>query len=240
MLFLIENHYDLYTRAAMLQRDNTMKDESNVAEFDLSQLPVEASLILDIEPLASSIQIRLKEMLAPAPVGTYLQGQLEPVFGPGQAFFVIKDGQYVPIQSLDGVTSSVYNAKHQMVISSLYTKNQRTFLSQQPTLPYRGIQIVEGLFKQRLDQFVQWRRRGSNSFAWMEKHFDHTLHKSEVEEIGEYYIGEVSDLIGEWLGSYHWNLFFTKLKGSRLTIERCGDYRILDWMHRFEAGEIKL
>lgn len=241
MLFFTRNNNLLYSRAAMLLRQAIqMKEESNVADFDLSKLTVESSFVFDMFPLAQSLEARFGNMLRPAPVGIYLRDRLEPVFYPGAKFYIKVNEQFVQIHTLDGIVSTVYDANHLPVISAFYLKHAASFLKDSPTLPFHGIQIIEGLVKQRLDQFVQWRRRGSSSMDWLDRHFVADANKHDVVEIGEWHLDEVSDIMGEWLSSNHWNLFFTKRSGSQMRVDRCGDYRILDWMHRYEAGEITL
>lgn len=241
MLFFIHNNNLLYSRAAMLPRQaNQMKEESNVADFDLSKLTVESSFVFDLFPFAQSLEARFGSLLNDAPVGVYLRDKLEPVFYPGAKFFIKINDEFVQIHTLDGVTTHVYDANHRPVISAFYMKHASSFLKDSPTMPFHGLQIIEGLVKQRIDQFVQWRRRGSNSLDWMERHFDPRTPKIDIVEIGEWYLAEVSDAMAEWLSNHHWHLFFTKRSGTQMRIDRCGDYRVLDWMHRYESGEITL
>lgn len=211
----------------------------NVSHFDKKNL--EARLDLDLLPAAEQIEKNFKDILLPPPAGIYRFDRLEPVMEPTKQYFTKNERGLQPILDINQVTTTVYDANERIIIPAGMIKSKATSLSDTSFFPYRGVMIAAAVVEHTIDSYIQWRRTKSDFFGKMARHFQtDELTIDDFRELIDNMSVDLSQALYDWFGGQPWHVFLANRKNTRMQVERYGDYRIMDWMDRFESGEIKL
>lgn len=209
--------------------------------FEFSKQKPQAVHLFDLRVLAQQIEIRLEKLLAPPPQGIYIAGTVEPVLIPGETYFTKQDGSLQPLTDLKDATGAIYDKAGKKLIPASFVKNKDNLISTEPIEPYRGIMIAEFFINRYIDGFISWRRHRSGHFDRVLKYFkDEATEGDDWYDLLERIEGGVCQELYEWLEGKSWNIFTTARVGMTMRVERYEDYRILDWMERYESKEITL
>ena len=223
---------------------NVTKMDHLVANLDESK--IEDRLILDLEPMAQAIERHFGSFLKPPPVGVYKADSIEPALLPSKMYYVKeKNGKLVPISDINAIKQAVYDADGKLIIPALYMREKKTMLSDTPIRPYRGFYIAEQVLLRCIDNFIAWRRHKNSTYDRISAHFTEEFLSNETDEHDFYEAMENIDFaltknLQEWMDDKHWHIFVPRRRDATFMVERYGDYRVEDWMSRFNSGEIKL
>lgn len=210
-----------------------------VHELDKNNL--EARLDLDLLPVAGYIERTFKDWLLPAPTGIYRFDRVDPVLDMNKVYFTRNEFGLNPITDINAVHQGVYDQNGKLVIPGMMMKKKDTMLSTTAVLPYRGVLIAAAVIESTIDSFIQWRAHGADVYSKVARHFNQEIAQSnEFTEIIDNATAELCQQLYEWFDGKSWNIFLATRHNTRMRIERYGDYRIVDWMDRYEKGEIKL
>lgn len=218
--------------------------------IDIQDLKPEAVLCLDISEYAAQIERLCEPFLLPAPKGIYIKNRLYPVLVEGRTYFTEKKvGSgvlFVPIEDINLVEGSVYSESRKLLIPQRMMSDKARWISDSPILPYRGTEIVKLYAKNQIDNFVSYRKYGSNYLSRVYAHMLPTRTQEEAEKLddvlqqAEHTVYEhLRKKINEFIINHDWNIYFVCIKDRILTIERYCDWRIYDWTNRMESGEWK-
>jgi hypothetical protein len=231
----------------------------------IEQLEPEAILQVDLRYCADAIENVCGELLLPPPAGIYHALRLDPVIVPGKQYFVHDDkGMPVLLDDINDIESDVFDGAGNCVITARDMKNKKVFLSATPLLPYRGLLIVKDMVDYHLNHFSAYRKaNGKTLFDCVRKHLSLVdnpvpLHHEENETQREKRVDlqvqrdeTVMNLIEAcfrpvgteltlFLGEKRWNIFFARVIGATLRVERCMDWRAWEWEQKhgndFRAG----
>jgi hypothetical protein len=215
----------------------------------LSDLPIEASITLDLTDCAAEIEVRCSDWLLPPPKGIYSNTQVEPVMVDGGNYYTLTNtsGGYVRVSVNDLNTvnpnKSIYTSKgHKdvVVVNTLQLQNKEKCLSNLPIRPYRGMKVVECLVNNQIDSYIAYKRSNKDLFDAVRKHIRPDCTDAQVEECFEYVSINYADVrsdIFSFMGKHNWNIYFLKVKGTIITLQRSIDWRAYDWMCRMESKE---
>ena len=207
----------------------------------LEKKNIEARLTLDLLPVAEQIEAAYRSVLLPPPPGIYMTGKVDPVIDLNKDYYVREGSALVRIGDINTVTTAVYDKNERMILPSAVMRNKETILSGTPDVPYRGIMIAASVVEHTIDTFIQWRQTRSDFFGKMSRHFAiDTLKDEDYTAIVDSMTVDLAQELYEWFDGKSWNVFLATRKNTSVQIERYGDYRIMDWMERYEKGEIKL
>jgi hypothetical protein len=193
-----------------------------------------AILIKPVAFYAQLIEQQFNDVLFPPREGVYRLGDVSPVLFANKRYFVQRkmDGRIVlePITDLSKVEESIVDEEGNLILSGHYMKNKQMFLSNQPTVPSRGIEIVKCLIDEHLAKISPWSksqgyRQRLNSYFKNAAAVHEIVEDGFLERICESLIMSVNDFIGNDV----WNMYFTKVVAVDLLIEKSIDYRIYDW-----------
>jgi hypothetical protein len=210
-------------------------------------IPVTSTLIFNPKELASHIEEKFKEYLIPFDKGIYIRGKSDAVLRPGNYYYKKEkkeDGTIVetPIMSLSDIVSEVFNQSGDIVVTSKNVKQ----LSEEPTVPTIGMQIIKAFVQKTLDDKSAWlnvwlhRDQASYEEIWREfikpeYHNDETLN-----DIVNNIVSTLVDLrtnIIKFIDKDTWLMHFLKVNRGDYYIEKCCDFRIWDWQRRITEGE---
>jgi hypothetical protein len=221
---------------------------------------LEAALNIDIAEIGQCIEDCFADSLKPAPTGIYVIHQLAPVMVPGQTYQIDRKGIMVELgcpttyKQLLSEKVDIRNINGAVVLQKIWLKEGK--ISDQPFGPYRGVLIAKAAIDNIFENFVRWRRyrpgtQGSIAKFFIEKDdlldADGDINPDELRErldaidtaIGQI-LNSIETRIMDWVCGRDWNIYATHLKGRDLCIERFEDWRVWDWMERYERGEITL
>jgi hypothetical protein len=233
----------------------------------VSNSQVERVIKIDLLQMGSQIENSYREQLRSAPVGIYRRDRLEPITGFAKVDDTtilteklytlpdncesMKEKQLIRTKAeFDANTLPVRNEHGKILIPQfmLVDKKRNSYLSSDPRLPTRGIKIINAIFRNYLDRFMEWKLHTSDIVCVLYNYFDldearedpclingHELYKV-IHEIEI----QLMDNLGDWIGDNRWSIFVTRLDATTLTIEDHGDYRKHWFMERYDRGEIKL
>lgn len=216
---------------------------------DINSLDIEATIVLNMEDCASFIELSCADALLEPPKGIYSKSSIDPVMVSSGNYYTITNGATgvvrTPINEIGDVKKgmSVYTEAcgvDKMVISNLQLQDRDRHLSALPMRPYRGIKIVEQLITNQIDNFVKYRSGSRDLYRNIRVHLKKEVSDEQfqeiVREIKEQY-SETKSAVREFMGKHDWHLYFVKIKGSTVTIQKSIDYRVYDWMCRMESKE---
>lgn len=215
----------------------------------LSDLEIEASITLDVGDCAAAIELRCADWLLPAPKGIYSNSQVEPVMVDGGNYYTLvrKDSHFVrtPVSDLNKIKTnqSVYTNKGDkdiVVVTALQLQNKQKCLSTLPIRPYRGMKVLEALINNQIDSYIAYKKGTKDLFDTLSRQFTPDCAGESAEECYESILDEYKDMrtdISCFMGKHNWNIYFLKVKGTVITLQRSIDWRAYDWMCRMESKE---
>jgi hypothetical protein len=207
-----------------------------------SEYPIIKTLRLDPLPIASLLESVIGDYLLEPLPGIYAKGKFEPVMVPEKIYHQHgldskgrKTDQTFVVSTIDQVQrgTEVLDLDGNVAV----TVNQIPFLSDTPTLPSRGMEIIERSLRDLLSGYG-----------------DQTVHKNRAEpvqlyidiikrefrpelELVDQILGILSPLRGEvknFAGDNRWIVHFLRRDRFSLLVEKSLDFRIIDW-HRIKG-----
>lgn len=207
----------------------------------LTDKDLEDCLILDMLPYARQIEAQFGPLLKDPTPGVYRAEDIDPVLIPGKEYFHKVNGVLVPVTDINATKTAVYDKCEKQVIPGFHMRHKESMLSDKPRLPQRGTKIVELMFNQHLDNFVSWRKHSADYSGRIRTHFEpEAFSDAEFESYLDIISFETCKDLADWLGDRRWNVFLSGRYGTALHIGQYGDYRIKDWMERYNTGQIGL
>jgi hypothetical protein len=211
--------------------------------------PIVETLRLDPLSTAQMIEAVVGEYLLPPPQGIYFKGKLDPVMKEGETYHQhrlikgtkTKDSFVVSkIEELDS-RMPVLNLDGEVVI----TPNQIPFLAYMPTLPVRGMKIIESAMQDVVSEYGSPRAQKyltveRNSFMPTERlsylqhfHPDYMREPELADQITGIIAGLFAD-VRNFCGDDHWIIHFLRLDRMTLYVEKSIDWRIIEY-HRLSG-----
>lgn len=223
---------------------------------DISELQIYASYRQDIEGIARQIEYECADHLLPAPAGIYVINKVEPVMIPSETYYIKeKIGTSIvktPVIDITNITECIYkellSAKSKtsegidkVVIPKTFMLNKAKYVSAEPILPYRGIQIVKELINQQINEYVRYKTSHktleeivANSLTTIEdRQFE-----SITVKISNIY-NQIKENVYSFMTPHDWSLYFVNLQDTKLTIEKSIDYRAFEWIKHLNDIKIK-
>ena len=204
---------------------------------------VETHAINPIE-IAENVERLAREYLQPAKLGFYMKGGTTPVMVDGCYYFkkeVGPNGELVeiPILKIEDIKGNIFNQDAELIISS----RNIALLSDEPTVPVQGLNMVSAFVQKHLDDHSAWSRKGPTQLEdiWAEYIKPEYLHTEKthdlVESIAELMIDVRTD-VNHFIGNDKWIMHFMRRRGKDLFVEKSIDYRIHQWSieHQLELG----
>lgn len=201
-------------------------------------------LIIDILPHAIMLEERLQQTLIDYEPGIYIPGGIKPYLSLSKPLFFEKDRdivrdtilsngdiEYLVIKSAKDILSrreSVIDSTGEVVMYSTFIKNKHKLMSIKPTIPARAVEMAMSVALNHLTWATRCTRM--NFF----KTPLHNLVKPEYRDLvdNEEYPTAFDDIIVEvsnFIGQDTWHVYFHKIQGTCLIIEKTCDFRIMEY-----------
>lgn len=221
----------------------------------LSSLSIEASITIGLETVARQIEDKCGEWLREPPKGIYTNTSVHPAMVDGGEYYYIEKGltlndpsvTRVPVFDVTKVPpgKSIYTIKNHKDVPVIFAeqiKHKDRCLSTAPILPYHGTLMAGALVGMTIDNRVRYNKYAKDIVSIIVKHLhddfktDEWVHDQCAFIIDEEY-SDVRNTVMAFIGKYDWNIYFTRLKQTTVTVQRSIDWRVYDWMCRTHSGE---
>lgn len=162
--------------------------------------------------------------------GLYLVGQLDP-------FISIKNKLFFKsnLEKQILIPNEILNAKEPIVNefnevkitpSDIFTK--RNYISTSPSIPSVGIKLTCSIATRHLNELCVYTKSNIGSARLDElvkPEYQYLIHTYKYEKE----LSRLLDKINEFVSSDIWHIYFYKIVGTNLVIEKTVDFRIYDW-----------
>jgi hypothetical protein len=199
----------------------------------LENLQTTKSLILPIFHYAMLIEYQYSDFIVPIPPGIYRVGDIYPCIQNNRKYYsqkALKNDQYVTtiVTDINAVTDTILDEGGNVILPAAVMKNKAQYLRNEPTVPSRGLMIVELLIKRYIDSISPWMKYSmynSKILSHLKPDGVDLFNNGQLETVCDSLFMQLNDFIGRDV----WHLYFTKFIGLDLLIEKTRDYRIMQW-----------
>lgn len=172
------------------------------------------------------------------PAGIYLIGSLDPIICDRKPGFYSETGQLVvdykhALEGNDHITSQ----DGTVVLSKKILRSRARFFKTEPTIPATAVKAAVSVIKRYLSILC---RHGCNMLASYRLENLVKLDYRELIEKDEYMIAfeKLIDQVAEFVGDDVWCIYYSRLRGCQLVIEKGIDFRIYEYYRmKFEKEE---
>lgn len=212
-----------------------MNNSSNFQDIQTTERHILSSLAS-----AVLIEQQFGSFLLPPPVGIYKQGEVDPcvtssgayfyeqeqgAFYTDKSFFQFNGKSIQPITDINIVQSNVFDRAGKIVIPAYMMLEKERYLSPTPTVPYRGVILVELLIRNFLDSISNI--PGKKSYGGrIERHVDPRFINHDVIDTLEVICKSLFMTIEQFVGDDLWHIYYVKRIQFDIVIEKTIDYRI--------------
>jgi hypothetical protein len=206
-------------------------------------------LILNALPNAVLIEQQFGQFLIPPPHGVYKIGEVDPCMHSGQSYYYKKkEGTYYSqrggfvnnpqsqiedfqlITDINKVNSAVYDRSGKLVIPEHMMQQKEKYLTSTPTVPHRGVLIVELLINKNIHEFSdiptnRYRRFNSK----IEQHIDPRFVNEESVDTVQSICKTLFMRLNEFINGDTWHMYFVKRQQFDIYVEKTIDYRIHEY-----------
>lgn len=222
-IFLLRSEIIILT---FLIRKNIMQD--------FSALKTTQTCFLPIYHYAVMIEHQYEDLLIPNKLGIYKAGEIEPCIVANKSYFsqsidkISGCYQRKAIVDFNKETNTVTDEIGTTIISSTMMRDKEHYLSNIPTVPARGLLIIEMLIKRFIESVTPWSRNSSFSNKLVSQfkiNGSEILNEGHLDKICESLYSQLSEFIGHDV----WHIYFVKFSGVDIIIEKTLDFRIQQW-----------
>lgn len=205
---------------------------------------VEEVVVIDLLSHAMSLDEVLRDALNEPTEGLYLVGSIEPIMVTGNIYYP-KSQYYKPegvindFNKVKTIKEEIVNSKMETVLSVKDLATKSKFFRMEPTVPVMAMKAAIGIVEQYLTSVCRHSRRTHPTYRleYLVKQENRSLvDNDEYARAFKKLLDQVMDFIKE----DNWALYFTRVKGSSLVIEKGVDYRIFTYYENiFKTQEEK-
>lgn len=188
---------------------------------------------LDDEPF-------LKALVEPTE-GLYLIGSIEPfidkskVYYP-KAFHGDPAMQIKDFSKLAALKDDIVNANFETVITYRDLVLKSKYIKKEPTVPVTALKVAISIVEQYLTSISRFSKRKHPKYRLeylIKQEYQYLVITDEYMHAFENLLDQVMAFVGD----DHWNIYFTKIKGTNLIIEKAIDYRIFTFYQNHFASQ---
>lgn len=190
-------------------------------------------MFLPVMGYAMLIEQQYGQFLLPPPEGIYRIGEADPCIYPNRMYYTKKEHanghiERNPITDFENAVDKVVDDSDRLIIPEYMMRNKHQYLKQEPTIPVRGIMMVEMLVNNHIATISQYSKY--NHFTRKVEsqiHPDHLNLSTDghLERVCEPLLMQVNNFIG----NDNWNIYFVKRIQAEIVVEKCCDYRIYQY-----------
>lgn len=188
--------------------------------------------IISVSQYGSIIEQTYFDFLLPPQQGIYKFGDLHPSIVNNKNYYTyVKTDKGIirtPVENFNTLNEAVLDEMDRVIIPAFMMKQKEKYLSNHPTIPARGIEIIKLLIENHIARMSPWASKGNyvlKMCGFFKAENSDIVEEQYLERLCESLICQVDAFIGRDV----WNIYFVKFRGFDICIEKCEDYRIYDW-----------
>jgi hypothetical protein len=192
-------------------------------------------IIIDLLDKAMNLKDEQLKALIDPPRGIYIKGSLKPYIVEGKRYFpksifelsddnVIRSNYRFNIEEVLTFKEDIYDEEGNVVISEQLLKTKSKYMSLSPDIPVIAIEVAVVLVVNYLNNICPYTRgvRTNCLENLIRPEYSNYITTEEYESAYE----KLLNTVFEFVGIDTWFIYFHRLKGTSLIIEKVIDYRI--------------
>lgn len=187
-------------------------------------------MVIDLLDHVTSIEEQYLNALVEPTEGIYVTGSIEPLFKPDQTYCMKAittpgDLTIIPYNTILASKYDVLDKNGNLVISAKDLFLKKKFLSNKPSVPAVAIKAALAV----VDDYITsvCRKANRNRCYNLYSLVKHEYHSSMVSKDEFMHVFErLLDQVMKFIGNDTWNIYFVKIKGTSLIIEKSVDWRV--------------
>ena len=191
------------------------------------------TFFLPVFNYAVLIEREYGDFIVPAPEGIYRVGDIHPCIHSNKRYYsqkLTKTNQYIsaPVTDINLVNDTIIDETGNVILPAYVMKNKEQYLRNEPTVPARGLLIVELLIKKYIESVSPWVKYSmynSKIASYFKPEGVELFYNGHIEALCESLFAQVCEFIGNDV----WHVYFVKFMGLDLMIEKTTDWRILEY-----------
>lgn len=196
---------------------------------------IQSRLLLSVLSYATLLESQFGEWLLPAAPGVYMPGNMLPSMVPEKPYFIrVANGSLVKIENIDEIEEPVLDANHAVVLNAYVMQNKKRLLSPRPTIPVRGIRLIQKLIDFEITSVLRWCGHAYGCETRIRQEFLHEYRYSVDIGVLREHVRYVTQQVHDFIGHDDWNYYHTTILGPDIVIEKGPDYRVCDWYRMME------
>jgi hypothetical protein len=187
-------------------------------------------MIIDLLEHAMSVtsELHLNALVAP-PAGLYMSKTMTPFMWSDREYYLrskyhTEAGRIHRLDDVLCVNEDIVDAHGATVITAAQLAVRKRYIRLEPDIPVTAMEMVLVLINDYLNAIAPYARTlpSKRQESYVRPEYWHLIDAGIYEDVFE----PLLDQIFSFVGSDTWHIYFTRLKGSVLVIEKVIDYRI--------------
>lgn len=175
----------------------------------------------------------LKALVPPAE-GIYLLGSIDPILYKDRMYYEMKTGKSIEFAKILKINDDIVDETGRIIVSLKDLKTKARFFKHEPSVPSVGIKIAIAVVTRYLGTLCRHTRHVHDRIRidkYVRPEYQEMVDKEEFVHGFE----RLLDLVTDFVGRDTWNIYFYKLRGTSLVIEKSVDWRVYRYYEtRFE------
>lgn len=198
-------------------------------DHDVKPTDITARLLISVISYATLLENQFSDWLLPPPQGVYTPGSSIPSLVPNRHYFVKTDSGMALVTNIDEIVADVFDVNHKVVLNRYVMQNKNRMLTPHPTIPVRGIQLIQKLIEFEITKILRWCPHAhgyeNRILTEFKPEFRSSVDIQVIREAGRY----ITQQVHEFIGRDDWNYYHTSISGVDIVIEKGPDYRVCEW-----------
>ena len=133
-----------------------------------------------------------------------------------------------PIMDFSKVREAVVDVDGCLIIPKYMMQDQERYLSSMPTIPVRGLLLVEYLIAKHIESCCQ-HTKTSHYNNKIDSQILDGYHHIHYDGLLDRSVESISAQVTEFMRRDNWHVYFTRRIQQDIMVEKTIDYRIYDW-----------
>lgn len=203
---------------------------------------VEEALVIDLMEHVTTMEEKYQQALIEPPKGIYIAGAIEPLLQEGRSYYprALYPNPRGKLKTLNDIAShsdDIVNEAGDIVLSFKDIVHKRKFITNEPTIPATALKVAVSIVEQYIISSCCHSKRSHPTYRL------EYLVRPEYQDmiINDEYIQQfyrLRDKVMDFIRDDRWNVYFTRIKGTSLIIEKGLDFRVCCYYeHLFKSQE---
>lgn len=210
---------------------------------NLDLLKTSQTCFLPVFNYAVMIEKQFGDVMMPAINGIYKVGDIYPSIISGKQYYSQKINKLnqcitTPVTDFNKVNDTIIDESGNVIIPRGMMLNKENYLRNEPSVPSRGLILVELMIKRYIESVAPWVK-----YSMQNNKIISNFKPEGVELFTDGHIDKICDSlfaqISSFMGNDVWHIYFVKYSGLDIVIEKTIDYRVHYYNQKINSGEWK-